>query len=231
MNRITISAITALFALTLAGCASGNNASSETAPNETPEVQETESAQPTTERPTDRERNIEETTDFEYEILDKGAVITRYTGNETEVVIPSSIENAPVVEIGFYAFEAKYDLRAVTLPDTLTLIGEGAFMDCTSLESINIPETVTGIDRGAFVDCVSLTEITVPAACGYIREEAFTACEGLRDLTIMNPDIIYENWGLEWLPDVAIHAPEGSAAQKWAESLPRYTEDETEVMY
>ena len=223
MNRIIISAVTGLFALTLAA-----GASEETSPEPevSQEVQETATEQPTTQRPTDRERNIEESAGFEYEILDKGAVITRYNGDAAEVIVPDTIENVPVVEIGFYAFEAKYDLRSVTLPETLTLIGEGAFMDCTSLESVNIPDTVTGIDRGAFVDCVSLTEVTIPAACAYVREEAFTACEGLKDLTILNPDLIYENWGLEWLPDVAIHAPEGSAAQQWADALPRYSEDE-----
>ena len=90
-------------------------------------------------------------------------------------------------------------------------------MDCSSLEEVNIPEAVTGIDRGAFVACTSLTEITVPQNVAYIHEEAFTACEGLTTLRILNPNLKYENWGLEELPDLIIYAPEGSEVISWAQ--------------
>lgn len=169
------------------------------------------------EKPTVRVRNIEEMTDFEYELLDKGAVITRYTGTSKDVVIPDEIEGVDVVEIGFYAFEAKYDVRSVVVPETVTLIGEGAFMDCASLETINIPEAVTGIDRGAFVACTSLKEMTIPENVTYVHEEAFTACESMTSLTVNNPSLAYENWGLEELPDLTVYAPEGSEVMQWAE--------------
>lgn len=161
-------------------------------------------------------RNIEKMTDFEYELLDKGAVITKYTGSSKDVVIPDEIEGVDAVEISFYAFEAKYDVRSVVIPETVTLIGEGAFMDCSSLETVNIPEAVTGIDRGAFVACTSLKEITIPENVTYVREEAFTACESLISLTINNPSLAYENWGLEELPDLTVYAPEGSEVMQWA---------------
>lgn len=174
---------------------------------------------PEEEIPTVRVPDIQSADDFEFEILDGGAVITGYTGSSKVVEVPDELGGAPVTEIGFYAFEAEYDITSVTLPETITLIGEGAFMDCSSLETINIPEAVAGIDRGAFVACTSLTELTLPAAVEYVREEAFTACEGISLLTIENPDLAYENWGLEELPDLMISAPEGSAAAAWAESM------------
>lgn len=190
----------------------------------------TEATQPTTEEisieemPTERVPDIQSADDFEFEILDGGAVVTGYTGSLNDVEIPAELGGAPVTEIGFYAFEANYDITSVTLPDTVTLIGEGAFMDCGSLQSINIPEAVTGIDRGAFVACTSLTSITLPANVQYVREEAFTACEAMTMLTIENPDLAYENWGLEELPDLMISAPEGSAAASWAESMGKLAE-------
>lgn len=169
------------------------------------------------EKPTDRVRDIEETADFEYEIVDGHAVITKYTGSAENVTVPGTIEEAPVTEIGFYAFEAKYDIRSITLPETVTLIGEGAFMDCASMETVNIPEAVTGIDRGAFVSCTSLKELDIPANVAYIHEEAFTACESMTALRINNPDLAYENWGLEELPELTVYAPEGSAVLEWAQ--------------
>lgn len=169
--------------------------------------------------PTDRVHDIKTSDEFEYEVIDGNTVITGYTGSSPEVNIPSEIDGIPVTKIGAYAFEAMYNITSVSLPDTVTLIGEGAFMDCGSLESINIPDAVTGIDRGAFVCCVCLTEMTLPAGVQYVREEAFTACEGLTSLTIENPELAYENWGLEELPELSIYAPSGSSVAAWAEDM------------
>ena len=153
---------------------------------------------------------------FEFELRDGSAVVTKYTGNSADVTVPDEYEGAPVTEIGFYAFEAEFDIASVTLPETVTLIGEGAFMDCSSLTSINIPAAVTGIDRGAFVGCSKLGKLDIPESVGYIREEAFTGCGSMKTLNIMNPDIAYENWGLEELTGVTVYAPDGSAVLDWA---------------
>ncbi|MBE6861669.1 MAG: leucine-rich repeat domain-containing protein [Ruminococcus sp.] len=189
---------------------------------ETTAAVEAETAE-ATEKPTERVKDIQTGDDFMYEIIDGEAVITEYTGSSDEVEVPAEIEGAPVTKIGTYAFEAEYDITSVTLPESITLIAEGAFMDCSSLESINIPEAVGGIDRGAFVACTSLAEITIPANVQYIREEAFTACEAMTSLTINNPDIAYENWGLEELPELTVYAEEGSVVAQWAEGMGKFS--------
>lgn len=208
-------------ALLLPGCSTVGSTAESSAPESAAETTQPSSEEeiPEEETPTDRVPDIQTADDFEYEIIGGGAVITGYTGTSAEVEVPSELGGVPVTEIGFYAFEAQYDITEVTLPDTITLIGEGAFMDCSSLESVNIPENVAGIDRGAFVACTSLTEITLPAAVQYVREEAFTACESMTSLTIENPDLAYENWGIEELTELSVYAPDGSAAAEWAESM------------
>lgn len=174
---------------------------------------------PEDEMPTERVKDIQSTDDYDYEIIDGSVVITGYTGSASEVEIPSEIDGTPVTKIGTHAFEANWDIVNVTLPEGITVIGEGAFMDCGSLETVVIPESVTGIDRAAFASCGCLTEITIPAGVQYIREEAFTACESMTSLTISNPDLAYENWGLEELPELMIYAPEDSSAAAWAEGM------------
>lgn len=53
-------------------------------------------------------------------------------------------------------FQDCLSLKRVSLPDTLTLIGDHAFYGCENLEEINIPESVTRIGTLAFRGCTNL---------------------------------------------------------------------------
>ncbi|MBQ7522109.1 MAG: leucine-rich repeat protein [Clostridia bacterium] len=105
------------------------------------------------------ENNIN--SDFEYSVSDGKVTITKYNGNDTEVVIPSEIDGLPVTSIGFSAFCNCIGLTEVTIPDTVTSIGSAAFQTCYDLKNITISAFVTEIDFSAFWDCTSLTDITV----------------------------------------------------------------------
>ncbi|MBR0335999.1 MAG: leucine-rich repeat domain-containing protein [Alistipes sp.] len=50
-------------------------------------------------------------------------------------------------------------MTSVTIPDSVTSIGLGAFSYCTSLTSVTIPDSVTRIGMSAFVGCSSLKEV------------------------------------------------------------------------
>ena len=235
MRKIILTAILSAFMLSAFSCGNTTGSvetSSETSSSETPAEEKPDTADldpqdmdawlAVGEKPTEVERDIVASDNFEYEIKDGNATVTKYIGTDTDVVVPDELGGAPVTEIGYYAFEAKYDITSVRLPETVTLICEGAFMDCHSMAEINIPEAVTGIERGAFVACTSLTELNIPANVTFIQEEAFTACEGLQTLVINNPDLTYESWGLEDLPNLQVIAPEGSAMAQWLAENPRY---------
>lgn len=212
--------LAAAVAVSSFGCSSkkvGNDGSEVSEPAATePVVTEPDTYEPLV---SVRERNIEEGSEFDYEIYEGRTIITKYKGKAANVEIPSEVEGVPVCEVGFYCFEANYQLESVTLPESVDIIGEGAFMDCASLTQINIPQNLKEVQRGAFVGCAGLTEMTLPATVTRVQEEAFTACEGMTSLTIMNPDLAYESWGLEDLPNLTVYAPEGSAAAEWASSM------------
>ena len=169
-----------------------------------------------------RERNIVSAEEFDYEIYEGGAIITKYKGSDTDVVIPAEIGGAPVTEVGFYAFEADHGLTSVALPESVTVIGEGAFADCQSLMSINLPTGLKEIEVGAFAGCISLPELTIPASVTRVQGQAFTACTGMTALTVLSTELKYEGWGLEELPDLTVYAPEGSAAAEWAGAMGKY---------
>ena len=80
------------------------------------------------------------------------------------------------VESLFRAYEN--DVLTITLPDSVTEIGNYAFEDYYNLESINIPEGVTTIGSAAFLDCRSLTSITIPSSVTTFGSAVFYGCQG-----------------------------------------------------
>jgi hypothetical protein len=72
---------------------------------------------------------------------------------------------------------------AVTLPDTLTSIGEWAFSFCSSLTSVTIGDSVTSIGDSAFANS-GLTSVTIGNGVISIGQNAFSYCSGLTSVTI-----------------------------------------------
>ena len=73
---------------------------------------------------------------YEYTILDDGTVeINGYTGNDTELVIPDSLEGRSVTRIGDFAFSDCDSLTSITIPENVTNIGD-AFSRGYSLSKI-----------------------------------------------------------------------------------------------
>ena len=60
------------------------------------------------------------------------------------------------------------------------------FDGCTDLNSVSIPESVTSIGNRAFYGCTSLTSVTIPSSVTSISEEAFRGCTNLTTLIIPN---------------------------------------------
>lgn len=107
-----------------------------------------------------------------------------YTG---DITIPATVENGGttynVTEIGAIAFEQS-TVTKVTLPTSITKIGNGAFYQCTTVTEIVLNEGLLEIDTGAFNDCTSLAILTIPSTVTTLGRAAFGDCEALTSLYI-----------------------------------------------
>ncbi len=140
------------------------------------------------------------------------ATISSHTYEDGVGVI---VFDGPITEIKAGAFKFQETLKTITIPDSVTTIGIGVVVGCTSLESVygkfassdnrcliidgyltifapagltsyTIPDTVTTIGELAFYNCTSLTSITIPDSVTTIGEGAFYNCTSLTSVTIGN---------------------------------------------
>ena len=127
-------------------------------------------------------------TDFTVAVSFRGDNYWDYDEYIGTVNIPSTVtynsNTYRVTIIGYGAFEQCSSLTSITIPKGVTLISAYAFLGCSSLTSITIPESVTSISDGAFGDCSSLTSITIPESVTSISDGAFNGCSSLTSITI-----------------------------------------------
>lgn len=123
-------------------------------------------------------------------ITQKGGTVAQGDGFSqfaTEISnLPSGGSGNPLIEsidvsdfTGTTFNKATSYITDVTIPSSVTIIGQEAFINCTSLTVINIPSSVTKIGQDAFNGCTSLTSINIPSGVTSIGERAF-----LRDFHI-----------------------------------------------
>ena len=133
-----------------------------------------------------------------YSLNDEGDAYTvTGFGNATaiNVNIPKRYKGKPVTIINYGAF-SESDIYSVILPDSITIIEEQAFSECSNLSHINIPEEVTYIGDSAFSNCKSLTSITIPDSVSQIGSSAFYDCI---QLTIYcQAAAAPEDWAVNW---------------------------------
>ncbi len=157
---------------------------------------------------------------YRYKIRNGGAVITSYLGQESTVVIPSSLGGYPVRAIGEDAFSSCYSAERVIVPEGVTELENVSFRYCTGLLEIQLPSTLQRIGENAFYRCERLEEIEIPEGVTEIGNRAFRGCSQLRRATLpQSLKTIPWYTFFECHARLTIYAPKGSAAEKFAGQL------------
>ena len=101
----------------------------------------------------------------------------------TDVRIPSQFADVcDVVGIDEGAFKGT-DINSVIIPETVTEIGQEAFMNCKKLVNINFQGSDAYLGERAFKNCTRLVDLYVPAT-GILYDGTFAGCTSLTSITI-----------------------------------------------
>jgi hypothetical protein len=79
-------------------------------------------------------------------------------------------------------------LLSVTIPKSVTSIGNYTFRNCKGLTSVIIPDSVTSIKYRAFWGCTKLTYAAIPNSVTSIAGEAFAVCPALTTVYVDDPN-------------------------------------------
>ena len=130
--------------------------------------------------PVDSEGNVDSTNDGPYNII-----------------IPSELGGCPVTGLGEYSFSGYLsaaqshepyqfgrNIHSVTIPQSVTSIGDYAFSHCEKMDSLTINDATTSIGNSAFDECYKLTTLSLGEKITTIGKYAFSECHKLDNVTI-----------------------------------------------
>ena len=111
-----------------------------------------------------------------------------FTSNLTSVSLPET-----VTSIGEYAFGYCDQLTSINLPKGITSIGAGAFRGCEKLEQVVLPENLTCIEVATFGECIGLKSVVIPKKVTEIWEGAFSGCSNLESIEVAEDNPKYDS--------------------------------------
>lgn len=97
---------------------------------------------------------------------------------------PTTIIPDSVKIIGTGAFWGYDTLDKITVPEGVTTIGEGAFGYCEALEKVELPKSLKTLEYGAFQYCKKLDGVELPQDIEILGDSVFEGCESLTSLEI-----------------------------------------------
>ncbi len=102
-----------------------------------------------------------------------------FSANLQSITIPQS-----VTALGENSFNNNLNLTTAVINAKITQLEAGAFSGCKKLSSVTLPETLVKIKNDAFSTCTALQTIQLPASITTISDNAFAYCTDLKSISI-----------------------------------------------
>lgn len=133
---------------------------------------------------------------YELDPVTKTAKVT-YGGNYTgSVIIPPSVSNNgvdyEVTVIGEEAFKWCFELKSISIPNSIIAIENSAFFNCINLMYLALPVSVTNIGNYAFAYCQYMKSVVIPKSVTEIGYAAFAGCESLTSFSVDSENPVYK---------------------------------------
>lgn len=144
----------------------------------------------------------------------EGGVLVKYRGTETNVSIPDTVEI-----IGEGAFEDNTRIELVVVPNSVTRIESYAFWGCDNLDTVVLGKGLTAVGDFAFAGCGGLEQMTIPSNIRSIGISAFADCVNLKDISIAPETTDIHETAFDGCYRLTIHCTPGSVADKYAQEF------------
>jgi len=113
--------------------------------------------------------------DYTYTVANGQATITAFNRSYSgPLSITNNLGGYPVTSIR--GFEHCDRLTVVTIPGSVTNIGQYAFNSCDRMTSVTIPDSVISIGNNAFQYCMNLPSITIPSSVTSMGASVLSSC-------------------------------------------------------
>ena len=112
-----------------------------------------------------------------------GAILTSYTGEDSEVIFPETVKDGiPVVAIDDGMCSDNPKIENIRIPGSIKTIGNAAFARCPKLKSVIIEEGVLSLGMCCFGGCPELTDVNLPNSIEIVDNFVFARCIALEEV-------------------------------------------------
>lgn len=144
-----------------------------------------------------------------------GCNILRRLRTETEIKIPTLVNDYPIFRIGRGVFADDTTIKTIDFGRTLRNIGKEAFRNCTGLHSLDVPANVIHIESEAFEGCKNLRKIVLRGV-EHIEAGAFRGCTSLALVSLPKTCQTIEVGAFDNCPHLVLQVHAGSYGYQYA---------------